>query len=101
MFGGFCNSPIFKGKIMEGGTDTQIIRDVTYLSARYMLEGEDAVGNKCRLFIENNGVDRGTMIKSEPVIYTDSPALKWLETARLRGRVITENDMPVVVIYEG
>ena len=89
-FTGDCDCPIFKGKILPGGADTQRIdaQDRCALSARYTLEGVDAQGAPCRIFIENNAVAAsGQEMITHPVIRTDSKALAWLETADLTGRI--------------
>lgn len=69
------------------------------LSARYMLEGEDFEGNKCRMFIENNGSNNeaGEMV-TRPVIVTDSPALSWMEEAELVGSLSFEEGLVVIHI---
>ena len=87
-FTGTVDCPNFHGVILPGGVDTQRMVDGHLtLSARYMLEGTDADGNACRVFIENNGAtdDPAQPMTTTPVIFTDSPALQWLETAALRG----------------
>ena len=80
----------FTGKILPGGVDTQkyYASGEKTLSARYILEGKDYTGESCRIFIETNGsiADDGT-ITTKPVVFTDSKALKWLETANLTGSV--------------
>lgn len=87
-FTGRCESALFHGDILSGGVDTQRITadGKCRLSARYMLEGMDCDGQKCRLFIQNEGVSLpGCPMVTFPVIRTDSRALKWLETAALTG----------------
>lgn len=55
-FGGKAFGPYFSGDIIGTGVDSQrITRGGAQLSARYMLEGEDCEGEKCRIFIENSG----------------------------------------------
>lgn len=101
-FGGNCDSDFFKGNILEGGVDTQIITaDGTgTLSARYILEGTDCEGCSCRIFIENNGkFAPGEPTVTTPVIYTDSNALKWIETAVLTGTVLPADGGVTVAIY--
>ena len=93
LFHGKSESDFFKGEILPGGVDTQkqIKGESRLMSARYILEGVDSDGSKCRIFIENNGEIKdpvqGEVIKTKPVIYTDSTALKWLETASIFGTV--------------
>lgn len=87
-FTGVVDCPNFHGVILPGGVDTQrMTQGHLTLSARYMLEGTDRDGSPCRIFIENNGEtdDPAAPMVTTPVLYTDSPALQWLETASLRG----------------
>ena len=74
-FTGTTDGPYFKGKTVGTGVDTQKIgTDGSFLlSARYMLEGTDAEGNACRIFIENQGNEQEGFI---PRVVTDSPLLK-------------------------
>ena len=77
-FTGTVDGPFFKGKTVGTGVDTQKIgTDGTFLlSARYMLEGTDAEGNACRIFVENQGNEQAGFV---PRIVTDSPLLKKCE----------------------
>lgn len=87
-FTGECDSPLFKGKILPGGVDTQrIYPDGSgTLSARYTLEGVDDQGKSCRLFIDNAaGMGKEGIGVTHPTIRTDSESLRWLETADLTG----------------
>ncbi len=79
----------FKGKILDGGVDTQKVYDgKTFLSARYMLEGTDFEGNTCKIFIENNGEGKtGEELITIPSVTTDSKALAYLETSVLNGTI--------------
>ncbi len=71
----------FCGKTITDGIDTQYTaKGSLTLSARYMLEGTDSNGKKCRLFIENNGI---SLDSCKPKIITDSEALSFLENAEL------------------
>ena len=85
-FTGTASGPYFTGKIIGTGVDTQKIPKggVPALSARYMLEGTDAAGNPCRIFIENEGNWGGEF---HPLIATDSPLLADWEAAPLRAQV--------------
>lgn len=102
-FQGACSCPLFQGKILPGGIDTQRLDHMGYgtLSARYMLEGRDETGKICRLFIENNAAlqPNGEII-TRPEIRTDSSALRWLETAELTGSVQVENEQLTILIYQ-
>ena len=85
-FTGTTEGPYFRGKTVGTGVDTQRIGQdgKTRLSARYMLEGQDAAGNACRIFIENQGSWEDGFT---PRIVTDSPLLKDWETADLGATV--------------
>ena len=100
-FSGNAFSKFFKGKVMPCAADTQIhYKDKpTILSARYVLEGVDCENNNCKIFIENNGVEKDGNIITKPFIITNSPALKWIETANLFGKVISENNNLIIRIY--
>ena len=70
-FTGTVDCPNFHGVILPGGVDTQrMVNGHLTLSARYMLEGTDADGNACRVFIENNGAtdDPAQPMTTTPVI---------------------------------
>ena len=82
-FDGRCDGDYFRGEILPGGVDTQIYYkdQPSKLSARYLVQGIDHTGRGCRIFIENNGIMYAGETITRPVIYTDSIALKWMETA--------------------
>ncbi len=85
-FTGVCEGPLFFGRVIGTAVDTQKIRksgDMA-LSARYMLEGTDAGGAPCRVFIENR---TDPEIGFRPLVVTDSPALAFLEDCPLRSTV--------------
>ena len=84
-FTGEAEGPLFSGRVIGTGVDTQVIAcgKVT-LSARYMLEGRDADGNPCRIFIENQGSMEDGL---RPSVVTDSPLLRDWEAACLRSTV--------------
>ena len=87
----------FNGKSISDGIDTQITSaDGFSLSARYMLEGTDMSGKRCRMFIENNGTSLNNCV---PKIYTDSDELAFLETARLTADVKCVENGVVVRIH--
>ena len=87
----------FNGKTVANGVDTQITTDKGFfLSARYMLEGTDRSGEKCRLFIENNGTSLDSCV---PKIYTDSKDLAFLEAAKLTAAVECVENGVIVRIY--
>ena len=97
-FSGSAAGSGFSGKITGPGVDTQRIgKDGTaFLSARYMLEGTDAAGAACRIFIENQGCrDTGFV----PKMVTDSRALSWLESESLCAKIEGTREGVLVRIY--
>ncbi|MBQ7782694.1 MAG: hypothetical protein IJ368_01865 [Oscillospiraceae bacterium] len=96
-FSADAESKYFNGKTVVNGVDTQITSaDGFSLSARYMLEGTDRNGNKCRLFIENNGTSLDNCV---PKIYSDSEELAFLENAELTASAECVENGVVVRIY--
>lgn len=98
-FTGTADGPYFSGTVLGEGVDTQTIfhNGRVLFSARYMLEGTDCAGNKCRIYIENNG---DSLDKLVPTIVTDSNALQFLSESDLSS-VVTPNDVGVEVkIYK-
>ena len=85
-FTGQAEGPLFHGRILGGGVDTQIFdaNGCGGLSARYMLEGVDAAGTPCRIFIQNQGNSREGFV---PWVVTDSPLLASWETEPLSATV--------------
>ena len=100
-FSGYAESNYFKGVILPHGIDLQRgeIGKPMNLSARYILEGEDCDGNRCCLFIENNGSnnENGEMV-TKPVIVTDSKVLAWMEEAEFTGSLSFEEDLVIIHI---
>lgn len=96
-FEGEAAREYFSGKTVGQSVDTQIARkDGFSLSARYMLEGTDFNGEKCRVFIENNGTSTDSC---NPTVYTDSKALSFLEAAELSAVVECVEGGVIVRIY--
>lgn len=96
-FIGVAEGDYFTGKTIADGVDTQVTAGGSFtLSARYMLEGKDRSGEKCRLFIENNGTSLDNCV---PKIYTDSKELSFLESARLTAAAECVENGVVVRIY--
>ena len=81
-FSGKADGPYFTGRILGEGMDVQKAgKDgKRILSARYVLEGQDFTGQKCRIFIENQGC-QGEIYR--PFIVTDSQALAGWEEEEL------------------
>ncbi len=97
-FDGTATGPYFNGKVIGTGVDTQKIEKTKEmaLSARYMLDGKDSVGNECRMFIENNGSD---FDNCKPTVYTNSPVLADWETTDLTAKVIPKEGGVTIQIY--
>ena len=88
-FTGSVKSEIFNGAVLDG-VDTQRVNlsGVRHMSARYMLDGEDYTGAKCKIFVENNGWFEGfsAPFKTVPTFLTDSKALApYLHQNKFRG----------------
>ena len=98
-FDGTAHGPYFNGEVIGSGVDTQKIEKSKemVLSARYMLEGKDAEGNDCRIFIENNGSDFNNC---KPTVYTNSPLLAEWETSDLVAKVIPVEKGVTIQIYK-
>jgi Protein of unknown function (DUF3237). len=105
-FTGTASGEIFNGRILQGGVDTQLIdiNGVKHMSARYMLEGEDYTGEKCKIFIENNGFfpkDAPKPFKTIPAFYTDSKTLApYLHSNKFRTEGNREESGLVIKIFE-
>jgi len=81
-----ANTRQFKGRGLDNFVDTRFDfrGQPQTLSARYILEGTDEEGRKCRVYIENNGIDVNG-INTQPIIITDNPKWAWIERAPLHG----------------
>jgi len=103
LFSGKVEGPYFTGTILPGGVDTQKEEKGSprTLSARYILQGTDSMGQSCRIFIENNGIveEKASSFKTTPTIITDSKNLAWMETALLEGEVIPMESGVKVLIF--
>ena len=105
-FNGDADSPYFVGKTLPGGVDTQNYFKSAgegqmpsgSLSARYILEGTDYTGEKCKIYIENNGKFGEPF--THPRITTDSKALASLNKDNLLGKLDNENGKLIIRIYE-
>ena len=97
-FTGKATGRFFNGNTIDTGVDTQKISKggTAFLSARYMLEGEDYAGNKCRVFIENQG---NAEAGYKPVIVTDSPVLSAWEETELKSMVEPADGEVTIKIY--
>ncbi|KAG4105164.1 hypothetical protein H8356DRAFT_1636700 [Neocallimastix lanati (nom. inval.)] len=105
-FTGTVDHPNFKGTVLTGGVDTQFQENdkKRTLSARYMIEGTDAEGQECKIFVENNGLsDTPTSMVSQtyPRIVTNCKSLEYLEEANLTGTLEMQGMMGVIIrIYD-
>ena len=105
MFSGSADGKYFKGEVLPGGIDTQVIGKFGNrhtLSARYMLEGKDYTGESCKIFIENNGnfnkKYKDILFRTYPKIITDSKALEFLNNDILVGEGIgTESGVDIKI----
>lgn len=100
LFTGTCDCALFTGTILPGAVDTQVEKygQVRSLCARYILEGKDYSGKKCRVFIENNAEVKNHMI-TKPKIYTDSDALQFLENECLTGTITPDTNGVIIHIF--
>lgn len=106
LFKGSAEGKYFKGDVLPGGIDTQIIGkfgDRHTLSARYMLEGKDYTGENCKIFIENNGnlneKSKDISLRTYPKIITDSKALEFLNYDLLVGEALGTESGVEIKIY--
>ncbi len=104
-FSGTVEGEIFNGVVRPGGVDTQRVNlaGVRHMSARYMLEGEDSAGEKCHIFIENNGwfETHSTPFKTVPTFYTDSKTLApYLHQNKFRGEGHSEEGGICIKLFE-
>jgi len=100
-FTGEVLGPLFKGKVLPGGVDTQEIRSdgLKKISARYFIETDD--GEK--IFIENNGIvnengENGRYFRTTPHFVTASKKYSWLNTSIFVGTgERTEKGLEIVI----
>ena len=89
-FGGKVQGEIFNGVVRPGGVDCQRVNltGVRHMCARYMLEGTDSAGEKCHIFVDNNGWFTGMQspFQTVPTFMTDSKTLApYLHQNKFRG----------------
>ena len=89
-FGGPVQGEIFNGVVCPGGVDCQRVNltGVRHMCARYMLEGTDSAGEKCHIFVDNNGWFNGMQspFQTVPTFMTDSKTLApYLHQNKFRG----------------
>jgi len=105
LFTGHATGKYFKGIVLDGGVDTQVIGkhgDRHTLSARYILQGRDHADQSCEIYIENSGnfnkdLNNG-LFRTYPKIVTNSPALSFLNHALLVGEGLpTESGVDIKI----
>ena len=80
LFHGDLDTTFFKGEIQPGAVDTQRSGAI---SARYIIQGQDADGTPTKIFIDNSQVN-GVL---KPYVLTDNPKLRWLEKTDWEARI--------------
>lgn len=98
-FHGTSDSAYFHGTILSGGVDCQrkTGKGPLRLSARYVLEGTDCTGKKCKVFIENNGYEAPDGMRTAPTIITDSEVLSGMTHGALSGEITGSGDGTVEI----
>jgi len=106
-FTGTVEGPLFQGRILPGGVDTQVTNQcqVRHMSARYMLEGVDRTETECRIFVENEGWftngERPRPFRTVPSFITDSEDLApFLHTNRFYGEGVSADGNLTISFYE-
>ncbi len=100
LFDGEAEGNVFNGRILPGGVDTQVVESSGEgtLSARYILEGKDADGRLCKMYIDNRG--RLSEKVTYPTIRSDSAGLDALGNSPLVGYKESDEDGFRIVIYQ-
>ncbi len=100
-FSGHAKSEYFEGRILPGGVDTQTYRPgaPATLSARYMVEGVDSVGKKCRVYVSNEVRPTSPKGYTEPTIVTDSPYLTAKARKGLLGKIEMRGEQLVIRVF--
>jgi hypothetical protein len=105
-FVGTVEGELFNGRVLPGGVDTQTVdqNGVRHMSARYMLEGIDKNGDKCRIYIDNEGwfpSDMAMPFKTIPTFFTDSKALaNYLHSNKFRTEGHPRRGGVTIKVYE-
>ncbi len=100
LFDGEAEGNVFNGRILPGGVDTQVVESSGEgtLSARYILEGKDADGRPCKMYIDNRG--RLSENVTYPTIASDSAVIEKLKNSPLVGYKESDDDGFRIVIYQ-
>lgn len=106
-FKGYVDCPLFSGTVVPCGVDTQVVNaaGVRHMSARYMLQGKDADGQECSIYIENNGwfddAAKSMPFHTVPTFLTDSKCLApYLHRNQFTGEGCIEEDGLWIYFYE-
>ncbi|MCM1040394.1 MAG: DUF3237 domain-containing protein [Ruminococcus sp.] len=106
-FKGYVDGPIFQGIVVPNGVDTQIVNaaGVRHMSARYLLQGKDTDGQKCSIYVENNGWFSDDVVSmpfhTVPTFLTDSKKLSaYLHRNQFVGKGCMEEDGLWIYFYE-
>ena len=106
-FKGHAQGDLFTGSVVPCGVDTQVVNaaGVRHMSARYMLEGRDADGQSCHIYVENNGwfddAAKTMPFRTVPTFYTDSRRLApFLHRNQFVGEGVNEADGLWIYFYE-
>ena len=106
-FYGTVKGKLFNGIVEPWGVDTQVKNQIgiRHMSARYMLTGIDSAGEKCHIYVENNGWlidDRPSRtFRTVPTFMTDSKTLApYLHRNQFEGQGSVEEDGLWIRFYE-
>ncbi len=106
-FYGTVKGKLFNGIVEPWGVDTQVKNQIgiRHMSARYMLTGIDSAGEKCHIYVENNGWmtdDRPSRkFRTVPTFITDSKTLApYLHRNQFEGQGSVEEDGLWIRFYE-
>ena len=106
-FYGTVKGKLFNGIVEPWGVDTQVKNQIgiRHMSARYMLTGIDSSGEKCHIYVENNGWltdDRPSRtFRTVPTFMTDSKTLApYLHRNQFEGQGSVEEDGLWIRFYE-
>ncbi|MBR6958698.1 MAG: DUF3237 family protein [Erysipelotrichaceae bacterium] len=106
-FYGTVKGKLFSGIVEPWGVDTQVKNQIgiRHMSARYMLTGIDSAGEKCHIYVENNGWmtdDRPSRtFRTVPTFMTDSKTLApYLHRNQFEGQGSVEEDGLWIRFYE-
>ena len=106
-FYGNVESELFNGEILPGACDVQVTNSggIKHMLAQYMFEGTDCKGEKCHVFVKNDGFfepgSSPSPFKTCPVLMTDSKELMpYLSQARFRGEGQSNEEGVTIKIFD-